>query len=89
MSMLGRLFARPGSNAPVEVAPARGSAIDRLVDTDNPDTWTITPISNGFLLSQRVYNPQGLDKITVHYAANPAGLAELVTSQMTLLRLNR
>lgn len=89
MSAFGRLFARRGGNAMVEETLTRTSAIGRLVDMDNHDTWTIAPISNGFLLSRRTYNPQGPDKIAAHYAANPADLAELVTTQMTLLRLNR
>lgn len=62
--------------------------LDMLASSEQTQNINIVPVSNGFLLCRRTWNPNGPDKLTATYAAGaeelgPMLIAELATARLT------
>lgn len=61
--------------------------LQMLAHEDNNATIIVSPIANGFLLSQRRYNPSGPDKIDAIFVGTPDELGPTLVSLLAQQRL--
>ena len=93
MSLLRRILqgAAPGSNGKDAVMPMpkRSHMLDAMTEEGSPGSLTVVAIRNGFLVTRRVYNPNGPDRIEATYAANADDLGTQIIAELALLRLTK
>jgi hypothetical protein len=58
-----------------------------MASSDNPKTMTVTPISNGFLVMSRRYNPNGPDKVDATFAGTAEELTTVLIAELVAARM--
>ncbi len=70
-------------------APRRSHMLDAMTEEGAPASLTVLPIRNGFLVTHRVYNPNGPDRIEATFAADADDLGAQIIAQLALMRLTK
>lgn len=65
------------------------SLLDMLASTEQTQNINVVPVSNGFLLCRRVWNPNGPDKLTATYAAGAEDLGPMLIAELATARLTK
>ncbi len=65
------------------------SPLPMMAHWENPKAMVVVPVKNGFLICNRVYNPNGPDPIEATYAPDAAALGPLLIAEMTAMRLKK
>ena len=81
-------FGPGGGNGPV-AAPRRSHMLDAITEEGAVGALTVVAIRNGFLVTRRVYNPNGPDRIEATYAATADDLGPQIIAELAQLRLTK
>jgi hypothetical protein len=91
MNLLKSLMNRPygRSGVPVAEAAPQASLLHHLSAYDNANVLSVIPITNGFLICRRVYNPQGPDMIEATYSQTAEDLGPQLVAKMAATRITK
>lgn len=56
---------------------------------ENPKSLVVVPVKNGFLICNRIYNPNGPDNIEAVFAPDADALGPMLIAEMTAMRLKK
>lgn len=73
---------------PEPIGHGANGLLGMLAAPDNPSTYSVMRIDNGFLVMRRKYNPNGPDAINAVFAADAEQLTNTLVAQMTAHRIN-
>jgi hypothetical protein len=79
---------RSGNPSNAVVAGDGPRPLNWMASPDNPDTLTVIPINNGFLVAARKYNPAGADKVDATFAPDAQALSDTLVSLLAQQKLN-
>jgi hypothetical protein len=93
MNWIVKMFQSAGSGSngkdSVMAMPKRSQMLDAMTEEGAMGTLTVVAIRNGFLVTRRVYNPNGPDRIEATYAANADDLGPQIIAELAQLRLTK
>ena len=69
--------------------PKRSHMLDAMTEEGSPGSLTVVAIRNGFLVTRRVYNPNGPDRIEATFAATADDLGSQIIAELAQLRLTK
>lgn len=89
MGIFGRVMGNRPTLSKDSVVAHESSPVSRLTHPDNTAVLTIVPITNGFLVTRRVYNSNGPDHIEARFVATADQIGTEVIALMAVTRITK
>ena len=87
--MLRWLGLYSGAEAAVPRSSNEVMPLPLLGSWENPKSLVVVPVKNGFLICNRIYNPNGPDLIEAIFAPDADALGPMLIAEMTAMRLKK
>lgn len=78
-----------GAEAPSLVKHNEVTPLPQIGSWENPKSLVVVPVKNGFLICNRIYNPNGPDNIEAIFAPDADALGPMLIAEMTAMRLKK
>lgn len=79
----------PDADLPLGAKSNECMPLALLGSWENPKSLVVVPVKNGFLICNRIYNPNGPDNIEAIFAPDADALGPMLIAEMSAVRLKK